>query len=387
MAGADTGIGKVTHIDRTTSYVLIAFTAIAFYNVIELSSIIFITFRKRSGLYFWSFVVATWAIVPYTLGFMLKNFELSNQPFLYSTLILIGWCPMVTGQSVVLYSRLHLIVRNETHMCWVRAMIIANAFICHVPIIVLCYGSNSSQSKHYVVAYSIYERLQVTLFFLQEIIISGMYIYHTSRMLRTLGTIRNQSSRKMLIHLVYVNVIIILLDITILALQYAGQYSVQTTYKSFVYSAKLKMEFSLLNGLLQFTRERDGLTYSRSDQNNNRGSSKRGHELDHVRNSKKRRSRLSKPGAGYNAYAHTKTGSFDNNNIDGQQSMSVMKTTEVVVHHEEEHAGQKRNTYDWESDRAEGPQDKSKLETERGRMSPSSTESILQKPVSTASNC
>jgi len=45
--------------------------------------------------------------------FLLKFFELCSNEWINSTLILIGWYAMVTGQSMVLYSRFHLIVRDK----------------------------------------------------------------------------------------------------------------------------------------------------------------------------------------------------------------------------------------------------------------------------------
>jgi len=57
-------------------------------------------------------------------------------------------------------------------------------------------------------------------------------------------------------HLIWVNFLIIGLDITILAIEYAGLYTVQTTYKAAVYSIKLKMEFAILNRLIDMIQGR-----------------------------------------------------------------------------------------------------------------------------------
>ncbi|KAL6402651.1 hypothetical protein AUP68_14105 [Ilyonectria robusta] len=47
---------------------------IALYNVIELNVIIFFIFKRKSGLYFWSFFFATWGIFfPY---YQLSDVEL-----------------------------------------------------------------------------------------------------------------------------------------------------------------------------------------------------------------------------------------------------------------------------------------------------------------------
>src|SRR3569833_2443432 len=54
-------------------------------------------------------------------------------------------------------------------------------------------------------------------------------------------------------HLVLVNIIIVVLDITILGLEYAGQFQLQTAYKGLVYSVKLKLEFSILTRLVELT--------------------------------------------------------------------------------------------------------------------------------------
>jgi hypothetical protein len=247
----DSGIGTDYTISYPIALTLIAFLAIAMYNVVELTLVIFTTFKRRHGLYFYSLIVATWGIIPYGLGFFLKFYALASSTALYITLIAVGWPCMITGQSLVLYSRLHLITRSTVGgYRWVLIMIIVDAVICHVPIIVLLYGANSSNPAAFLSPYSIYEKVQITIFFIQEVIISGIYVYKTMTLLRSEGNVRGRNSRMVMTHLVWVNLMIIALDITLLAIEYAGYYDIQTTYKAAVYSVKLKMEFSILNRLL-----------------------------------------------------------------------------------------------------------------------------------------
>src|SRR5271156_2539055 len=87
---------------------MVAFSTIALYNVIELNAIIFTTFKRRQGLYFWSFIVATWGIVPHTIGFIVSFFDVTSVWWAPLILISFGWFAMVSGQSMVLYSRLHI---------------------------------------------------------------------------------------------------------------------------------------------------------------------------------------------------------------------------------------------------------------------------------------
>ncbi|KAF2682218.1 hypothetical protein K458DRAFT_283578, partial [Lentithecium fluviatile CBS 122367] len=238
------------------SLAIMAFLTIAIYNVIELTLVIFTSFRQWSGLYFYSILIATWGIVPYTIGFFLKFYNVNASSTLYLTLIAVGWPCMITAQSLVLYSRLHLIARGTLAAGrWVLVMIITNAIICHIPIIILLYGANSANPDPFITPYSIYEKVQVTIFFIQEVIISGLYVYNTMILLRSEGHIR-RNSRKVMTHLVWVNCLIIALDITLLAIEYAGLYDIQVTYKAAVYSVKLKMEFTILNKLVDLFKGR-----------------------------------------------------------------------------------------------------------------------------------
>lgn len=45
-----------------------AFTAIAWYNALELFILLFLVFKKYSGLYFWSLLLTTMSVVPYATG-------------------------------------------------------------------------------------------------------------------------------------------------------------------------------------------------------------------------------------------------------------------------------------------------------------------------------
>jgi hypothetical protein len=245
---------------------MIAFMTISLYNVIELNVIIFSTFKRRTGLYFWSFIVATWGIAPHTIGFMIKFFNITSTNYLPVTLVAIGWVAMVTGQSVVLYSRLHIVVQNTQRLRWVLYMIIFNAIVFHTPVIILAYGTNSHNPSPFLKIYLIYDKVQIAVFFIQESIISILYIYETIVLLRPGGEFKTGRLRQLLVHLFIVNFVVLLLEITLLGVQYSGYYEIQTTLKPAVYSVKLKIEFSVLNRLVAFSQNSESL---QGDINNN----------------------------------------------------------------------------------------------------------------------
>jgi hypothetical protein len=110
--------------------VSIAFLAISLFNSFELLITIFITFRRRAGCYFYSLLVASIGIAFFATFIFTTIFHLINN-YISVSFMLIGWCCMVTGQSLVLYSRLHLIVRSSQKLKWVLIMIIINGIILH----------------------------------------------------------------------------------------------------------------------------------------------------------------------------------------------------------------------------------------------------------------
>lgn len=54
--------------------------------------------------------------------------------------------------------------------------------------------------------------------------------------------------------LLLINVVVILMDIGLLAMQYASQFLLQTIAKGVFYSIKLKLELAILSRLVKFVR-------------------------------------------------------------------------------------------------------------------------------------
>ncbi|EEU42657.1 uncharacterized protein NECHADRAFT_47747, partial [Fusarium vanettenii 77-13-4] len=236
--------------------VIAGFFAVACYNCVEILISLLNRFKRHEGLYFWSMLTATLGIALHSIVVLLRYYSLGPN-FPLCVLTCIGWYGMVTGQSVVLYSRLHLIVDDKTKTRWVLGMIITNFFILHVPVTVLFLGSNTKDSHRYLAAFNIYERIQLAGFFLQESIISGFYIWETARGLKPIFVIKKALERKIIRNLIIVNILVILLDISLLITQYLSHFQIQTTYKPVVYSIKLKMEFVVLNKLLLLVQHKD----------------------------------------------------------------------------------------------------------------------------------
>lgn len=227
---------------------LAAFTGIAWYNVVELNISVYMTFKRRRGLYFWSVLACIQGIALHSVAFVLKLYGVVTTYQITVTLVTVGWYLMVTGQALVLYSRLHLIVSEQRIVRAVLVMILVNAVTMHLPTTVLTYGSNSPSHASFTGGFRVMEKLQMTMFSLQELIISGIYIWATLRFLRP---VYRRHTRSVMVQLLWINVAIIIMDLAMLTMEYMGKYFIEAVMKGAIYSVKLKLEFAVLNQLMQ----------------------------------------------------------------------------------------------------------------------------------------
>lgn len=256
--------GIYTSSECLDSTLVSVFTTIAYYNTIELLILCFTRFKKRD-VYFWTLLVATLGIIPYNLGFMLKLFNVVHNNFIPLTFSSIGWYCMVTGQSMVLWSRLHLLVQNRKLLRGILYVIIIDAFVFHVPTTVLAFGTNApSHPKEFVRGYEIMERIQLIGFSIQEILLSVLYIWETVNFLQVHERTRYWG---ILHQLLVIHVLIILMDASFVAVQYAGFYAIQVTFKGLIYSVKLKLEYAILGKLVKAVNAKRKTTelYPKSD--------------------------------------------------------------------------------------------------------------------------
>lgn len=245
-------IGGYTGDSDGVRIAIATFVGVAWYNVGELMVLVFLTFKKYRGMYFWSMLSSAWGIIPYSLGFLLKFFNATDALWLPITLLTVGWWAMVTGQSMVLYSRLHLVLRDIRILHLVLGLIVLDVFLLHVPTTVLTYMANYYNTDATVTGYNVMEKIQLTGFCVQEIIISGLYIWETNRMLKLNP---ENDSRKVIFNLFAVNMACILMDIALIAIEYANFYMYQTTLKATIYSIKLKLEFAVLGKLVKIAHQ------------------------------------------------------------------------------------------------------------------------------------
>lgn len=222
---------------------IVSMFSIGAYNALETGIVTFDTFKRYRGLNFWSMQVASWGILVHAIPAMVRFIsQASSLPT--SIPFMIGWYAMVTGQAVLLYSRLNLVVSDVRKVRWVLWMIITNACVLHIPMTVLFFGLNGD--ARFARPAAIFDRIQTTGFCIQDFVICGIYIYEAVGTLKSIIAVRGRDGRNAIIHLLCINTIVIILNVLLLLTEYKLHY-IQVSFKTVVYSIKLKLEVSVLN--------------------------------------------------------------------------------------------------------------------------------------------
>ena len=237
--------------DTTRTALLVAMLTLAIYMAFIVDLKVLATFKRRNTLYFWSILIASAGIKSHSLGIILKWF-VGRCPWTVNTAFAtFGWWGMVTGQSVVLYSRLHLVMRDQRLLRGILIMIIVNFIVFQIPTTVLTFGSNQQNPGMWLKIYNVFERIQLIVFTLQELIISTIYIQAAIKMLKAGDSVDNRRTKKLLI---YLNILCIVLDIVFVIEVYTGDWVYKTGTQSLAYAIKLSVEFIVLNKLMDIYR-------------------------------------------------------------------------------------------------------------------------------------
>ncbi|PGG99096.1 hypothetical protein GX51_06436 [Blastomyces parvus] len=242
--------------DLPVAMAMAGFVGISWYIGVELNIRLFLTFKRKRGVYFWSCALCSWGIILQPVLIILVDFGILRHLWVAMVLIYATWWLMVVPQAVVLYSRLHLVIWNRKHLRYVLFMIIFTAIFISIPTMLLGIFAQAGGNPTVMRINSIWDRIQVSIFFVEETIISVLYVIETRRRLENLQTLgeRHNTIYEVMHHLIYMNIFVICLDISLLGLSYSNHFYIQAAYKPCVYGLKLRVEFSILNRLISSLR-------------------------------------------------------------------------------------------------------------------------------------
>ncbi|RAL11942.1 uncharacterized protein BO97DRAFT_66673 [Aspergillus homomorphus CBS 101889] len=242
------------------TFLIACLLAVAAFGSIELLLLIFDFFKRRRGLYFWSLFLSTMATLIFTIVIILLWFAVPQARFPLVFVIVIVYPTLNVGNTLVIYSRLHLVTSGRK-IRWVLWMIIIMSVVFLLPqaIIVIISASPSGDGMRKV--YRICEKLSVTATCIRELIVGGIFVFAAARNLKPLIVIKGREGRKMVFYLIFATSMMVVTDVIIVAVVLSGQLFIISALTAFFSVLKLKLEFFSLGKLIRLIQSAPGVCH------------------------------------------------------------------------------------------------------------------------------
>jgi hypothetical protein len=159
-----------------------------------------------------------------------------------------GWPFMVTGFSLVLLSRLHLVVHSPKLLRFLLAVVIVDAMLVQFPVFIFSF-IGAPQSVIFLKVVRFLSHFEV-IFAVQEVRLSSLHIYFFIRFVKQGGSKVLRSLKRTSYLLITAESIIIVCDLTVNILLYLNLYIPRKIILPFIHAVKLQIEFLVLNRLI-----------------------------------------------------------------------------------------------------------------------------------------
>jgi hypothetical protein len=211
-----------------------------------------------------SILVVSLGIVVETVSFILHIFILSIQNAAYITIDTMGLIAVLTGFSMVLYSRLHIITQNHRFLRGILMMISIVSILGLAPavteMIVLCIGNLDLGLRLSDIA----SYVQI-IFAVQECVLSSLYIYffwgYTNDVPERVKAKIQKEVKATFCLLVMAYGWIVMSNVLIYVLEFKKIFLARDLCFNPVYAIKIEIEFFVLNRLVRISQlKRDALS-------------------------------------------------------------------------------------------------------------------------------
>ncbi|RDW93953.1 uncharacterized protein DSM5745_01275 [Aspergillus mulundensis] len=237
--------------------VSVSFLAITAYNTMELFCWILDYFKRWQGLYFWSISIANLSVGAFMV---IATFATAQaiKPLAFGIGTALVDPAILVSTALVLYSRLYLITRGRI-VKFVFWLIIISSFFIYIPSVTLLMGAAAGDPRFFGTTLERFNERYTSLGSIgRELLICGIYIYESLRQLKPIMSLKGRAGRKVLCHLIAVNVAVVLLDLIAIFPLCTTKWHIGQWYRGagiqygiFAQSVKLKIEFSVLNNLVE----------------------------------------------------------------------------------------------------------------------------------------
>ena len=229
-----------------------AFIGMTILLIIEVNVEIQRTFKRRKGIYYWAAQVGSIGCFFDAVALILRYLVPNPQPVwgLYTLLSTVGWAVFTVAQLTVLYSRLHLVCRNENvqrRVFYMIAVVSPILIIADWIVIWPAYNPDPKITDRWSAPAAIVERIAQLGFSIVEVTINAIYIVSLVGLLKLKSNVRQ---RRVMVDLIYVVVIATTFDALNIILVYVNRTGICHPIQTFSYALKLRLEFTVLNQLM-----------------------------------------------------------------------------------------------------------------------------------------
>jgi hypothetical protein len=177
----------------------------------EMLFLIWSTFRRRSGLYFWSLVIATIAEISVNIANILYYWVLRDScPAIVAVLSIPGSLFFVVFEYFVLYSRLRLVQASNKKMRVLLGVIFTEALLIELPLAALYLASIIRPSSELDYLYFTIWQVEAVVYTLVDVILSLTYILQV----RSMWSKNSGSATKSILRdIVYMTIVVIGFDV------------------------------------------------------------------------------------------------------------------------------------------------------------------------------
>jgi hypothetical protein len=208
---------------------------------------------SRFSLYYFSILGTLLGIAIHAICLGLQLFIINQPKLVASILPKIGCIMNVVGFSMVLYSRLNLVMRKGLRLKMILATIVTTGVLIYVPTLaLLSLIASSSSGQRWIPALNILSRIEVLYYTLQELALNTIYTYTTAELLKDRYT---PERRNLFIALLFTQVLAFVIDVGMVVLICKDFYILKGNLHPALYAIKLKIEFAVLNRLSSFVQQ------------------------------------------------------------------------------------------------------------------------------------
>jgi len=219
---------------------------------IEVFFLIGFTFRRRTGLYFWSMNITNAAELCFNISSILSLWVLKDSyPWITLTFSVASDLGYAFFGFLILYSRLHILSASPRTLRFVLGAIIAESLLFEVPQEVLLIGSTILPSSKFSAIYGVWWRIEACVYTACDLLLSGIYIFHVKSMW---GSVANPQIRTVLKKILLMTAFLIFIDISNIVLTFAANYPVLIGIQGFLFAFNLKVEIWSLNQLTEISK-------------------------------------------------------------------------------------------------------------------------------------